>query len=188
MFASLRAARGDVRFHCIGGDVPAEVQALAASDGVQIHGHVPDLQPWLAGCLAAVAPMRYGAGVKGKVNQAMAHGLPVVATTPAAEGMHLVDGRDVLVADAAEAFATAVLRQRGAAFLDGRRARRGARAVPALSRGRGVPLPAARAVADAWLRSRVRAFAGAVAVAQPRRADSTPAIASSRPSNSPSWP
>ena len=40
----------------------------------------------------------------------MAHGLPVVATTPAAEGMHLVDGRDVLVADAAEAFATAVLR------------------------------------------------------------------------------
>ncbi|MBK9669049.1 MAG: glycosyltransferase [Thermomonas sp.] len=110
VFPRIRAARGDVRFHCIGGDVPAEGQALAASDGVQIHGHVPDLQPWLAGCLAAVAPMRYGAGVKGKVNQAMAHGLPVVATTPAAEGMHLVDGRDVLVADAAEAFATAVLR------------------------------------------------------------------------------
>ena len=110
VFPRIRAARGDVRFHCIGGDVPAEVQALAASDGVQIHGHVPDLQPWLAGCLAAVAPMRYGAGVKGKVNQAMAHGLPVVSTTPAAEGMHLVDGRDVLVADAAEAFATAVLR------------------------------------------------------------------------------
>ena len=110
VFPRIRAARGDVRFHCIGGDVPAEVQALAASDGVQIHGHVPDLQPWLAGCLAAVAPMRYGAGVKGKVNQAMAHGLPVVATTPAVEGMHLVDGEDVLIADDAAAFADAVLR------------------------------------------------------------------------------
>jgi glycosyltransferase involved in cell wall biosynthesis len=58
----------------------------------------------------SVAPLRYGAGVKGKVNQAMAHGLPVVATTPAVEGMHLVDGEDVLIADDAAGFADAVLR------------------------------------------------------------------------------
>ena len=61
----------------------------------------------------SIAPLRYGAGVKGKVNQAMAHGLPVVATTAAVEGMHLRDGEDVLVADDAAAFADSVLRLHG---------------------------------------------------------------------------
>ncbi len=109
----IRAAWPDMQFHCVGGDVPAEIQALADIVGVRIHGHVPDLRPWLDGCRVSVAPLRYGAGVKGKVNQALAHGLPVVATTPAVEGMHLVDGHDVLVADEAAAFADAVLRLHG---------------------------------------------------------------------------
>ncbi|MET0289767.1 MAG: glycosyltransferase, partial [Pseudoxanthomonas sp.] len=47
---------------------------------------------------------------KGKINQAMAHGVPVVATTIAVEGMHLQPETDVLVADQAQAFADAVLR------------------------------------------------------------------------------
>ncbi|HWS79281.1 MAG TPA: glycosyltransferase [Thermomonas sp.] len=110
VFPRIRLSRGDIQLHCIGGDVPAEVQALSGIEGVHIHGHVPDLQPWLDGCRVSIAPLRYGAGVKGKVNQAMAHGLPVVATTPAVEGMHLVDGVDVLVADDAAGFADAVLR------------------------------------------------------------------------------
>ena len=113
VFPHIRAALPDVQLHCIGGDVPAEVQALSRIDGIRIHGHVPNLQPWLDGCRISVAPLRYGAGVKGKVNQAMAHGLPVVATSPAVEGMHLVDGDDVLVADDAGAFADAVLRLHG---------------------------------------------------------------------------
>lgn len=110
VFPRLRAARPDLRFHCIGGDVPDAVARLAEQPGVTIHGHVPDLQPWLDGCRVSVAPLRYGAGVKGKVNQAMAHGLPVVATACAVEGMHLRHGEDVLVADAPDAFAQAVLR------------------------------------------------------------------------------
>lgn len=110
VFPLLRAARGDLQCHCIGGDVPAEIAALGTRPGVRIHGHIPDLQPWLDGCRIALAPLRYGAGVKGKVNQAMAHGLPVVATRCAVEGMHLHDGQDVLVADTPAAFAAAVLR------------------------------------------------------------------------------
>ena len=77
---------------------------------MEIHGHVPDLSPYMDGCRIAVAPLRFGAGVKGKVNLSMAHGQPVVATTCAVEGMHLRDGEDVLVADAAAAFADAVVR------------------------------------------------------------------------------
>jgi glycosyltransferase involved in cell wall biosynthesis len=57
----------------------------------------------------AVAPLRFGAGVKGKINLSMAHGQPVVATACAVEGMHLRDGEDVLVADDPQAFADAVV-------------------------------------------------------------------------------
>ena len=73
-------------------------------------GHVPDIEPYFSGCRVSIAPLRYGAGVKGKVNLAMSHGLPVVATTAAIEGMHLTDGDDVLVADDPRAFADAVRR------------------------------------------------------------------------------
>jgi glycosyltransferase involved in cell wall biosynthesis len=48
--------------------------------------------------------------VKGKINQAMSHGLPVVATTPSVEGMYLRDGLEVLVADEPAAFADAIVR------------------------------------------------------------------------------
>ena len=106
----IRACRADVVFHCIGADAPPEIMALATVDGVRLHGHVPDLAPYMDGVRIAVAPLRYGAGVKGKVNLSMAHGQPVVATRCAVEGMHLVDGEDVLVADDADAFADAVLR------------------------------------------------------------------------------
>ncbi len=106
----LRERAPALRFHCIGGDVPDSIRALHGRDGIEVHGHVPDLSPWLDGARVAVAPLRYGAGVKGKVNQSMAHGQPVVATHCAVEGMHLVDGEDVLVADAPDAFAAAVLR------------------------------------------------------------------------------
>jgi GT2 family glycosyltransferase/glycosyltransferase involved in cell wall biosynthesis len=110
IFPRIRAAHPDIRFHCIGGDVPDEIERLAAVPGIHIHGHVPDLHPWLDACRISVAPLRFGAGVKGKINQAMVHGVPVVATSCAVEGMHLRAGTDVLVADSADAFADAVLR------------------------------------------------------------------------------
>lgn len=109
VFPLVRAQLPDVRFHCIGGDVPDEIAALAALPGVMVHGHVPDITPYMDGARVAVAPLRYGAGVKGKVNLSMAHGQPVVATSCAVEGMHLRAGEDVLVADEAAPFADAVL-------------------------------------------------------------------------------
>ncbi|MDQ3205535.1 MAG: glycosyltransferase [Pseudomonadota bacterium] len=102
-----------LRFHCIGADVPGAVAALATRPGVNVHGHVPDLSPFMDGARVCVAPLRYGAGVKGKVNLSMAHGQPVVATRCAVEGMHLREGKDVLVAESAAGFAQAVLRLHG---------------------------------------------------------------------------
>ncbi|MEO8461086.1 MAG: glycosyltransferase, partial [Dokdonella sp.] len=84
-----------------------------ASDSVIVHGYVEDIEPFMDGCRVSVAPIRYGAGVKGKVNTAMSYGLPVVGTSIAVEGMHVVVGEDVLVADEPAAFAAAVVRLYG---------------------------------------------------------------------------
>ena len=113
VFPRVRAQLPDIRFHCIGSHVPDAVRALGELPGVVVHGHVPDIGPYMDGCRIAVAPLRYGAGVKGKVNLSMAHGQPVVATACAVEGMHLRAGEDVLVADGAQAFADAIVRLYG---------------------------------------------------------------------------
>ena len=98
----------DARFHIVGSKMPDAIRRLAG-ERVEVHGHVPDLSPFLDRCRIAVAPLRYGAGVKGKVNQSMAHGQPVVATPIAVEGMHVVPGEDALVAESPDAFADAVV-------------------------------------------------------------------------------
>ena len=77
---------------------------------MHFHGFVESLEPWLDGCRIAVAPLRYGAGIKGKVNISMSRGQPVVATPSAVEGMFAKAGRDVMVAETAEEFAAAVVR------------------------------------------------------------------------------
>ena len=105
----VRAVRPDITLSLVGADAPPAVEALAAHDGITVHGHVPDLVPLLDAHRLSVAPLRYGAGVKGKVNQALAHGLPVVATRCAVEGMGLMHGVDALVADDAEGFCAAVI-------------------------------------------------------------------------------
>ena len=106
----VRESLTDVGVHVIGPAPPPEIQALAARPGVVVHGHVPDLDPYMDGCRVALAPLRFGAGVKGKINLSMAHGQPVVGTSIACEGMHLTDGVDVLVADDPADFAAAVVR------------------------------------------------------------------------------
>jgi glycosyltransferase involved in cell wall biosynthesis len=105
----IRQELPDVRFHLIGSKAPEQVRALAGN-GVVFQGYVEDLEPWLDGCRLAVAPLRYGAGIKGKVNISMSRGQPVVATPAAVEGMFARSGHDVLVADSAADFAAAVVR------------------------------------------------------------------------------
>ena len=109
VFPLVRATLPDCRFHVIGSKVPASMLALA-DEHVIVHGYVEDIAPYMDGCRVSVAPLRYGAGVKGKVNMAMSYGLPVVATPVAVEGMHVVSGEHVMVADDAQAFADAVIR------------------------------------------------------------------------------
>jgi glycosyltransferase involved in cell wall biosynthesis len=98
-----------VPLYLLGSDMPQSVRDLG-TNGVEAIGYVADLDPWLDRCRVALSPLRYGAGVKGKVNHAMSRGLPVVATSASVEGMHLANGEDVLVADDPQHFADAVAR------------------------------------------------------------------------------
>lgn len=104
----LRTRLADCPVHIVGEGLLDSLR-IAAPD-VMAHGYVTDLGPLLAQCRVGLAPLRFGAGVKGKINQYMAHGLPVVATPCATEGMHLHDGVDVVEASTAEDFADAIAR------------------------------------------------------------------------------
>ena len=99
----------ELRLHVIGSKVTDAIRAVA-SEHVIVHGFVDDIGPAMDGARISVAPLRYGAGVKGKVNMAMSYGLPVVATSMAVEGMHVQSGIEVLIADSAEAYADAVIK------------------------------------------------------------------------------
>jgi O-antigen biosynthesis protein len=92
----------------VGADPPEEVTALA-EDRVEVTGFVLDLLPVFERARVCVAPIRYGAGIKGKVIHALAHGVPGVVTPVAAEGMRLADGRQVFIADDLGSFSQRVL-------------------------------------------------------------------------------
>lgn len=100
--------RLDARLWLLGSNPPAAVTALQGDD-IVVTGHVPDVEAQLRQARVFVAPLRYGAGMKGKNGHAMSHGLPVVTSTVGAEGMGLQDGRHALIRDDPEAFAAAVV-------------------------------------------------------------------------------
>ena len=105
----LRQHLPEVNTIIVGSNMPDSIHKLAR-DGVVICGFVEDTLPLLLSARVSIAPLRFGAGIKGKINEAMKYGIPVVATLCAVEGMHLQVEEDVLVSDDPQAFALAVVR------------------------------------------------------------------------------
>ena len=81
------------------GDEPTEAVKALAGERVEVTGFVPTLDPYFARARLTVAPLRYGAGVKGKIVSSLQAGVPVVTTKVGNEGIALVDGREVLLAE-----------------------------------------------------------------------------------------
>jgi GT2 family glycosyltransferase/glycosyltransferase involved in cell wall biosynthesis len=96
-----------IRFHIVGPDPPEEIRNRA-SETVVVEGYLESIEAQYANRRVSVAPIRYGSGVKGKINQAMAYGLPCVATPEAVEGMDLDLQEEILVAASAQDFAESV--------------------------------------------------------------------------------
>jgi glycosyltransferase involved in cell wall biosynthesis len=99
----------DINFYIIGKNPPEELLCLQTPN-VIATGYVPDITPYFEKCRVMVAPLRYGAGVKGKLTQSMSLGVPFVTTSVGAEGMALEDQRHCFVADDPAAFADRVIR------------------------------------------------------------------------------
>lgn len=104
----IRRALPAITLRIIGGNVTSDVAALA-SDYVKVMGWVPDLEPHLRDSRLFVAPLRFGAGLKGKVGHALAAGLPGVLSSVAAEGFEFAAAHELLVADDPARFAQAVV-------------------------------------------------------------------------------
>ena len=96
-------------FYIVGSNPTTEVTSLQ-SDDIVVTGFVKDVSPYFDNCRVFVAPLRFGAGMKGKITQCMSLGLPLVTTTIGAEGIGLVNGINALIADDPREFAESVLK------------------------------------------------------------------------------
>ncbi|MCX7982229.1 MAG: glycosyltransferase [Syntrophales bacterium] len=108
IFPIISKALPDIKLYIVGNSPPEEVLSLS-SKKIIVTGYVKDLSPYLEKARVFVAPLTYGAGMKGKIGEAMSWGIPVVTTTIGAEGMDLIHGEEALIADSPTDFAQNVI-------------------------------------------------------------------------------
>ena len=106
-WAGIKAELPDLRFVVVGSD-PSDKLLRWQSEDIVFAGHVPDLTPVFEKALLSVAPLRFGAGVKGKIITSLSYGCPVVSSPLGVEGMMMNDRENVLIAQSPDEFNTAV--------------------------------------------------------------------------------
>jgi glycosyltransferase involved in cell wall biosynthesis len=107
VFPLVRRSLPAIRLDIIGDNPSPAIVAFNSAD-VRIRGYVPDVESYLRSGRVFVAPLRFGAGIKGKVGEAMAYGIPVVTTSIGAEGFGATHDLDIMLADDPASFAEAI--------------------------------------------------------------------------------
>lgn len=111
VYPHIRARRSDVIFDVVGARPPQEIMDLSGNGtGVNVTGYVPDPTPYRQQAGVMVVPLRAGGGMRVKILEALAQGLPIVSTTLGCEGIAVTHEQDILIADTPHEFAQAVLR------------------------------------------------------------------------------
>ncbi|MFT5105480.1 MAG: glycosyltransferase involved in cell wall biosynthesis [Verrucomicrobiales bacterium] len=111
IFSTVKTKTPDSHLLVIGRRPPASIKAMGENDSqIEVTGTVDDVRPYLARCAFLIVPLLSGGGTRIKIMEALAAGVPVVSTSIGAEGLGLVDGEHLLIADSAEDFAAAVSR------------------------------------------------------------------------------
>ncbi len=108
IFPKLKEKISKLHLSIVGSYPTNKVKALSSSD-ITVTGYIPDVTPYFENSKVFICPLRYGAGVKGKIGQSLSYGLPVVTTAIGAEGIGLVDGKHAMIADDEETFASKVI-------------------------------------------------------------------------------
>jgi glycosyltransferase involved in cell wall biosynthesis len=106
----VRDRRPDVSIAVVGQEPPAHIQKLDSLPGVHIVGRVDDVRPYVDAATVYVVPLRIGGGTRLKILEALAMGKAVVSTSVGAEGLDVVDGEHILIADSADEFADRIER------------------------------------------------------------------------------
>jgi len=104
----LRERRPNLRLMIVGADPPAAIRRLSEIPGVTVTGSVPDVRPYLQRSALMVAPLNIARGTQNKILEAMAQGVPVVASAIAARGVDAVAGEHFLVARTPSEYAAAI--------------------------------------------------------------------------------
>jgi len=99
----------DVSAVIVGQKPPREILELNNPPGVKITGRVDDVRPFIENGTVYTVPLRIGGGTRLKILEAMAMKKAVVSTTIGAEGLDIIDGENILLADSAEEFAEKTL-------------------------------------------------------------------------------
>lgn len=105
----VRARRSDASLVVVGRNETSLARRWGAAPGVRFTGWVPDVGPWFRSSRVALVPLRAGSGMRVKILDAFARGVPVVATSTAVEGIAVRPGLDALVADEADSLAASVV-------------------------------------------------------------------------------
>lgn len=104
----VREELGDVEVNVYGKNPPESLRVFEGND-VKLCGYAADLADVYNPARLSIAPLRYGAGVKGKVGESLSWGVPIVTTDIGAEGMGLEDRETALIANSPEDFARAIV-------------------------------------------------------------------------------
>lgn len=123
----IREARPAAELYIAGLNLPPLLSALGELPGVSLAGFVPDIRSLLWQATVCVVPLRMGGGTRLKILEALAAGLPVVSTAAGANGLDVVHGQHLLIADGPEVFAKSVLELLESASLRQRLAEAGQR-------------------------------------------------------------
>jgi glycosyltransferase involved in cell wall biosynthesis len=106
VWPTLKARQPDLTLDIIGKGADESLKAaVAAAPGVVLRGFVEDLEPYYRKSKAFLAPLRFGSGTKVKVITALYRGLPCATTSIGTEGLDLLPGKEILLADDADAMA-----------------------------------------------------------------------------------
>lgn len=106
---AIRAEVPDVHWDLVGPGASARIQAFGREQNVTLHGYVPDVAPYVEAARVAVIPLHVAGGIRMKLMELMASGLPAVATTVGAEGIGFRDGEGAFRRDDPVAFARATI-------------------------------------------------------------------------------
>ena len=109
VFPLIRSKMSDARFLIVGRNPTPGVLELQRINGVEVTGRVPDVRPWLAQAQVSVAPFSISAGIPNKILEAMACGIPVVATSRGVQGLSPEVRNAVETAEGSEEFASRVV-------------------------------------------------------------------------------